>query len=60
MLNEVARYLKREESDDDERDNVEKLFRLDPYVKFSLPFSMMMLIVSALWLCFLVAVRGYA
>lgn len=59
MLNQVARCLKQEDLDDDERGSVERLFRLGTYTRFSMPFSAAMLVLSAFWLYFLTSVGGY-
>jgi len=50
MLNEVKRFLEGDEVDNEDTEEVEKIFILKNYAKFSIPFSLFILISSTFWL----------
>jgi Na+/H+ antiporter NhaD/arsenite permease-like protein len=50
MLNETLRFLKEETLDEEERESVKNVLGLGSYIKFSAPFSLVILMLSASWL----------
>jgi len=52
MLSEVNRFLREHRVHPEEHERIKKIFDLKSYIKFSIPFSLCVLVLSALFLAF--------
>ena len=55
LLSQTNKFLKKPELDDKERSRISKIYKLTAYVKFSIPFSLIMFILSAIYLLLYIA-----
>lgn len=50
LMSETSRFLKEVKVDEDERIELEKIYNMKSYLLFSIPFSLIMLVLSAIYL----------
>lgn len=50
LMSETSRFLKKVKVDEDERIELEKIYNMKSYLLFSIPFSLIMLVLSAIYL----------